>query len=176
MTPPRPPVTLPLYYDYAQSPLKVVATPEGGLRAYKLNSFTGRFDVHNSALIRIKLSRSGDEVFASDEDEFIESTEAHRSLDLRGDGPIFTVYQLRRSMTAAFKVLDEWTQQPLLTAIPYLYRWTFRMWEEEFARQDAGEPPSFHYEPTAPPELVERLNKPDPTPDLAPLQALHFLR
>jgi len=165
-----------LYYDYAQSPLKVVATPEGGLRAYRLNSFTGRFDVHNSAFLRIRLSRSGDEVFASDEEEFIESTEAKRSLDLRGDGPIFTVYQLRRNMGQAIRVLDEEPKRLLRAAIPALYRWTFRMWEEEFARQDAGEPPSFHYEPSAPPEVVERLNKPDPTPDLPPREALHFLR
>lgn len=158
----------PYYYEYLTSPLKVVQLPDGGaVRGYRLNVDTGRFQVENSALRRILAARPGDDIFQIDEEEFISLTEQQRAKWLRGDGPIFAIYRVVAELIALRDHVDTPTWHLTNTeVIPPLERRTFQLWEEEFTRLDAGEAPTFHFEPVAGPAAAGLTKKPDPTRDI----------
>src|SRR5882757_928212 len=157
----------PYYYEYFSSPLKVVQVPDtGAVRGYRLNVDTGRFSVENSALRRILVGHRGDDVFQIDEEEFICLTEQQRAKWLRGDGPIFAVYRVVADLVALHQHVDTPTWLVITEAITALRRRTFQLWDDEFARLDAGEAPTFHSEPVAGPDADGLTRKPDPTRDI----------
>ncbi len=70
---------------------------------------------------------------------------------LRGTGPVFALYD---TITAIFE--QRRTEQRHLSPderalITSLFQRTYKMWEDEFARQDAGQAPSFSYTSALPP-------------------------
>lgn len=159
------------YYDYHSRPLKIVRAPNGGLRAYLLDTHTGRFELANSALRKTGIEERSDDIFTSDEEECIELAESNRSRFLRGDGPIFALYKLVNDIRGLADVVDKQTWDLLRRPIYDIRHRTFQLWKEEFARRDAGQPPSFHYEAVGGPGAVEKYSRPDPTPDITATEA-----
>ncbi|WP_240686781.1 hypothetical protein [Amycolatopsis suaedae] len=112
---------------------------------YLHNWDTGRFDQRTDLIDKVLFATSTPDISRLDEDEFISETESNRSRYLSGDGPIFPLYETIRALYAAAKsegrrlTAEEWA------LVMNLRRRTIRMWEDEFARQAAGEPPSFEY-------------------------------
>lgn len=157
----------PEYYEYYGQAFKIVQTPEGGLRGYKLNTHTGRIEIANAALRKVLWARNSDDIYGSDAEEFVRITEFDRARQLHGDGPIFALYKVVKDMSALSKTVDRQTWTVLAAAIREIRHRTFQLWEEEFARRDAGEPPTFQYEDRAGPD-VKTYGQPDPTPDLPP--------
>lgn len=79
------------YYIVGRRPVKFVPTPDGGMEVLKMNWETGVFEYGMEYLSRA-LSSDGDVDHVS-EDEFIQHVESLRGRRLRGDGPIFALYQ-----------------------------------------------------------------------------------
>lgn len=156
---------LPRYVDYYNNTFKIVEAPGGRLRGYVLDVDSGRFTVANSILSKVLLAH-GEDITYIGEEEFIELTEEKRARYLRGEGPIFSIYKQIDEWFAQKDSLDrdEWRRRRDL--ISELRRRTFAMWEDEFARQEAGEPPSFRYEPEAGLAVAEKMRHVDTTPDM----------
>ncbi|HET6289119.1 MAG TPA: hypothetical protein VFG15_20525 [Amycolatopsis sp.] len=137
-------IEIPVYFDFYHSTYRVDTTPDGSLAGYLLNLRTGRIDEDNSR-IRTVLHAREEDIEVVGEDRYVELTEARRAHHLRGDGPIFALYE---TIQAIHDAADQ-ASRPLEPAEDAMIRVTrartFRMWEQEFARRDAGEPPSFRF-------------------------------
>ncbi|RZQ65023.1 hypothetical protein [Amycolatopsis suaedae] len=137
--------TFPRYYEYYKKTFRIDETPDGGMVGYLHNWDTGRFDQRTDLIDKVLFATSNPEISRLDEDEFLDETERKRASYLQGDGPIFALYETINGLYAAAKsegrrlTAEEWA------LVMSIRRRTFRMWDEEFARQDAGEPPSFAY-------------------------------
>jgi hypothetical protein len=168
-------IELPRYYDYHNNAFKMVEISDGSLRGYLLNFDTGRFEIANSLLQKILFSR-GEDISNIDESEFVRITEINRKRYLDGEGEIFALYkQIDDWFTQRDKLpRDEWLNKRDL--ISELRRRSFRMWEDEFAHQKAGEPPSFRYWPIDDQTTTERRSRTDSTPDISPEQAADWFR
>lgn len=142
----------PRYYQYFARPIKVESTPDGRDVGSILNNDTGRFETAPFEIVEEVLSartESHIRTFRS-EREFIRAVEEARMEHLRGSGPVFALYETisaifeqrraeRRHMTPEERAL-----------VASLFQRTYTMWEDEFARRDAGQQPSFDYEPRYP--------------------------
>jgi hypothetical protein len=135
----------PAYYIYHARTYKVVSTPDGDQQGYVLNLHTGAFDPDNRLINEVMFATTG-EISRVGEDEFIDETEITRADYLNGDGPIFALYQTIDSIYNQAKNEGRERVNPQeLALIKALRRRTFTMWEQEFARQAAGEPPANTY-------------------------------
>ena len=138
----------PAYFQHYGTPYKLVRPPEGGLAGYLLDPATGRFVEDNDKIDDVLWAREG-EIGAVPEEDFIRRTEEFRREYLRGDGPIFALYETIDAMHSVAKEEGHAKisrEQGRLKMALYLR--TFKMWEDEFARRDAGEPPTFSYTST----------------------------
>jgi hypothetical protein len=156
---------VPRYFDYKDNTFKVVQTSTGNLRGYLLNFYTGEFQITNSLLSKVLRSGLGDDITEISEEEFVELTEETRAFHLRGDGPIFAIYETIDNWFDQRDSLSEAEWRNKRDFISELRRRTFHLWEEEFAHREAGIPPSFTYESTTGPAAVERYAYDDTTPD-----------
>jgi len=169
-------INLPEYFDHYDNAFKIVEAPGGGLRGYVLARWTGEFRVANS-LLRKVLFGMGEDISPASEAEFVELTEESRSHYLRGEGPIFAIYKTIDDWFDQRDSLDKAMWRSKRDFISELRRRTFVMWEEEFARQAAGEPPSFEYRSIAGPiEEQKARQHVDPTPDLSEAEAAEWFR
>jgi len=133
------------FYEYYSWPYRIDETPDGGLTGSILDTRTGRFTEKNEPLRKVMHATSTSDISALDEDEFVQLTERERAENLTGDGPIFALYDTVRATWDTARDEGRRITGEELALVEELYRRTFKMWEEEFARQDAGEPPSFQY-------------------------------
>jgi hypothetical protein len=124
-----------LFYSYYGGPYRVVATAEGGLRGYRLNSHLGELEIANSLLEDVLFEHEY-EIVMVHEAEFVDLAEQRRAQYLRGDGPIFQIY---RAVDDALSDRDH-------TLAALLRRRTFALWAEELRCRDEGLPASFEYE------------------------------
>ncbi|MBM0225349.1 MULTISPECIES: hypothetical protein [Micromonospora] len=133
----EPGLALPAYFSYYRSPVKMVATAEGGLTAWRLSIDTGGWEPVTHLADEI-LFAIGGEVSVLTADQFVQRTEHDRGRYLEGEGPVFALYETvqaiedsaaaeRRHLTAR--------EQALISGIR---RRTFVMFEEELQR--AGDP------------------------------------
>lgn len=140
-------VQTPSYFEYYNHAFVVDSTPDGGLTGRILNWKTGRFDEDNEHVTDV-LFDHGPEVRTLDHRRFVIRTEEERHHYLRGDGPVFALYQTIDAIRAAAEEENRRITDEERALIDSLYRRTFRMWEDEFARRAAGEPPTFSYTST----------------------------
>ena len=80
------------YFMVGNFPVKFVPTPSGGLAVLELNLITGEFQPNLDRYDEV-YSR-GAKVDNLSEDEFIQRVERIRARRLRGDGPVFALYEL----------------------------------------------------------------------------------
>ncbi|MBF6437073.1 hypothetical protein [Nocardia cyriacigeorgica] len=140
----------PRFFRYFARSVRLEKTPDGRDVGIILNNRTGRFEEAPFEIVEAILGArtESDISVLRSEDDFIRATEEARRDYLRGEGPIFALYD---TISAIFAQRRE--EQRRLTPeeralIATLYKRTFKMWEDEFARQDAGQPPSFSYRST----------------------------
>ncbi|WP_280482531.1 hypothetical protein [Nocardia cyriacigeorgica] len=140
------------YHQHFARLIKVESALDGRDVGSILNINTGRFETAPFEIVEEVLgarTESHIRTFRS-EREFIRAVEEARMEHLRGSGAVFALYETisaifeqrraeRRHMTPEERAL-----------VASLFRRTYKMWEDEFARQDAGQQPSFDYEPTHP--------------------------
>ncbi|WP_143532271.1 hypothetical protein [Saccharothrix sp. ALI-22-I] len=136
-------VRTPSYYEYYKSTYVLETNSEGDWVGYRLNTDTGEFQPDNRPIAEILLATSTSEVSSLDREEFIWTTEEIRG-QLRGDGPVFALYETINAMYEQKEREGRKSFTPEERAlIRSIRRRTFKMWEEEAARRAAGEPPTF---------------------------------
>ncbi|HEX5995460.1 MAG TPA: hypothetical protein VFY84_10000 [Jiangellales bacterium] len=132
-----PGLSLPAYFSYYQSPVKMVPTPDGGLMAWRLSIDTGGWEPATHLVDEI-LFAVGGEISVLTADRFVQRTEHDRGRYLQGEGPIFALYEtvkaIEDSADAERRRLT--TQEQAL--ISGIRRKTFVMFEEQLQR--AGDP------------------------------------
>ncbi|MET7706869.1 hypothetical protein [Micromonospora sp. NPDC005413] len=92
-----PGLVLPSYYLYYQSPVKIVETPDGGARVWRVSIDTGGWQEKNDLFTDIVFDVGGD-VFRRTAEDFVQEVEAFRAHYLKGEGPIFALYETVRSI------------------------------------------------------------------------------
>lgn len=142
----------PSYHQHYASTIRLEEDDQGNVTGRILNLYTGAFDEATPEQIDDVLGSRGNMDFRElTEDAFILETERERRRRLRGDGTIFAIYDVIDALYGTAKDEGRKVTREEAALIVGLYRRTFPLWEEEFARQAAGEPPSFSYTSLTPP-------------------------
>ncbi|RZQ65022.1 hypothetical protein [Amycolatopsis suaedae] len=134
-----------MYFEYFHRTYRIDETPEGGMVGYLYNWDTGGFDPRTDIIDRVLFDMGHPEISTLSAEEFADETERNRMRYFDGDGPIFALYDTIRGLyTQAKEEGRELTDQEA-DLVYALRQRTFHMWEEDFARQAAGEPSSVNY-------------------------------
>ncbi|MEV0002324.1 hypothetical protein AB0H28_08570 [Micromonospora sp. NPDC050980] len=125
------------YYDYYDTPVKIVLTTEGALTAWRLDRRTGGWQAANDIVDEIVFAMGG-EVFVRSADRFVQRVEEERSLSLTGEGPVFALYETVRAIEEQ-AIAERRAYTPEEAAlVTGIRRRTFVMFEEQLQR--AGDP------------------------------------
>lgn len=136
-------VLTPAYFKYYASTFVLDTDPEGNWVGHRLNIETGEFELDNRPITEVLLATSTSDVTVLERDDFIWWTEQERGR-LRGDGPVFALYETIDAMYEQKEREGRKAFTPEERAlIKSIRRRTFKMWEDEAARRAAGEPPTF---------------------------------
>ncbi|MEW2430215.1 hypothetical protein AB0877_19590 [Micromonospora sp. NPDC047644] len=132
-----PGLVLPSYYLYYQSPVKIVETPDGGARVWRVAIDTGAWQEKNDLFSEIVFDVGGD-IFRRTAEDFVQEVEAFRAHYLKGEGPIFALYETVRSieLLADAEARHETPKEQAL--IRGIRQRTFVMFEEQL--RAAGDP------------------------------------
>ncbi|MEV0157058.1 hypothetical protein AB0H57_25475 [Micromonospora sp. NPDC050686] len=125
------------FFDYFDSPVKIVSSVGGGRIAWRLSSETGGW-TSADRLINKLLLVGGDEIHEISRDQFVQLTERARAHHLKGSGPVFALYE---TVQAILDVQERERRQltPTEWALVYgIRRKTFVMFEREL--QATGDP------------------------------------
>ncbi|MFE9688697.1 hypothetical protein [Micromonospora sp. NPDC005806] len=125
------------YFDYYETPVKLVPTPEGGLAAWRLDRETGGWQPANDLVDEILFAMGGD-IFVRSPERFVQRTEEERGRYVKGEGPIFALYETVRAIEdAAIAEQRPYTVEEV-ALITGIRRRTFVMFEEQL--RQAGDP------------------------------------
>jgi hypothetical protein len=93
-----PGLSLPTFCTYYKHPVKMVETPDGGMAAWRLDSKTGGWESVNAHIDEMLFAVGGEDGELS-RDEFVQLTEWFRGRYLKGEGPIFALYETVTAVT-----------------------------------------------------------------------------
>ncbi|MEV4198643.1 hypothetical protein [Micromonospora globbae] len=130
-------LALPAFFSYFESPVKLVSAEDGGVAAWRLSKDTGGW-VPADDLIDVLLFVGGDEIEELTRDEFVQRTEHDRGYYLRGDGPVFALYETVKAISDAQARERRYPTPTEAALVAGIRRRTFVMFEEELQR--AGDP------------------------------------
>jgi hypothetical protein len=130
-------LALPRYFTYYESPVKLVETPGGGVAGWRLSWDTGGWEPANN-LIDTLLFIGGDEIEEVTPAEFVQQTEHDRGIYLRGDGPVYALYETARAIEETVRREHRYPTEQEQALIRGIRRKTFVMFEEEL--RQAGDP------------------------------------
>jgi hypothetical protein len=130
--------TLPRYYKYYARPVKFVATPDGGMAVWKLSLDTGGWEPGDEALVDEIVGAVGGEVTRLDRDRFIDLTEATRGELIRGEGPVFALYETVNGIIADARKEHHNLTPEAKALVQGIRKRTYAMFEAELARR--GDP------------------------------------
>ncbi|MFI0350664.1 hypothetical protein [Actinomadura sp. 9N407] len=82
----------PEYYLYEETPVVFVEPPGGGLDCLVLSSSTGGFERDLEYVTKIRFGTTAD-IRTLSRTEFVQRVEEFRGRWLRGDGPVFALYE-----------------------------------------------------------------------------------
>jgi hypothetical protein len=126
------------YYIVGDRPVKFVPLPEGGLSIRKMNWQTGIFEYGIEYLARA--SSSDSDVDHVSEQEFIQHVEKIRARRLKGEGPIFALYQTMNAMVDTAKAQGRQLTGEERELVAELRRQTYEMFQNEYP-DDTSIPP-----------------------------------
>ncbi|MEU8393086.1 hypothetical protein [Micromonospora sp. NPDC048842] len=117
--------------------MKIVETPDGGARVWRVAIDTGAWQEKNDLFSEIVFDIGGD-VFRRTPEDFVQEVEAFRAHYLEGEGPIFALYETVRSiqLIADAEARHETPKEQAL--IRGIRQRTFVMFEEQL--RAAGDP------------------------------------
>lgn len=82
----------PQYYTYERRPVIFTETSDGGLAIWALSGHTGEFELNRNYLEKIWFGTTAD-IETVTRDEFIQLVEEYRARRLKGEGPVFALYE-----------------------------------------------------------------------------------
>lgn len=132
-----PGLVLPSYYLYYQSPVKIVETPDGDIRVWRVSIDSGGWQEENDLFSEIVFDVGG-EVFRRTPEDFVQEVERFRAHYLEGDGPIFALYETVQAVRDAAKAEDRHLTPQERAIICGIRQRTFVMFEEQL--RVAGDP------------------------------------
>lgn len=121
---------LPSYYLYFRSPVKIVETPDGGARVWRVSIDAGGWHEKNEIFTEITLGVGGD-IFRRTPEEFVQEVERFRAHYLEGDGPIFALYETIQAVRDMAKAEDRHLTSKERALIHGIRQRTFVMFEEQ---------------------------------------------
>lgn len=130
-------LVLPKFFNYYDSPLKLVETDDGGVAGWRLSKDTGGWQPANHLIDKV-LFVGGDEVDEISREEFVQLTEHDRGRYLRGEGSIFALYETVRAIEEDLGRERRYPTPAEQALIRGIRRRTFVMFEEQL--QQAGDP------------------------------------
>ncbi|MEV1055660.1 hypothetical protein AB0I92_00275 [Micromonospora chalcea] len=107
------------------------------MAGWRLSLDTGRWQPANNLVDRLLFGRD-DEIFEISPEEFVWYVEQERGLSLRGDGPIFALYETVRAIQDTVREERRYPTPHEQALIRGVRRRTFVMFEEQL--QQAGDP------------------------------------
>ncbi|MEV0325553.1 hypothetical protein AB0H63_03765 [Micromonospora echinospora] len=135
-----PGLVLPAYSLYYDCPVKLVETPEGGMRAWRLSIDHGGWSAANDLIDEI-LFAVGGEISMVPPGEFVQEVEKFRACYLSGNGPVFALYATVAAITATEEKRTLTDRERAL--VRGIRRKTFVMFEEQLRQQgDPGADPT----------------------------------
>jgi hypothetical protein len=132
-----PGLVFPAFYSYYESPVKIVEKGGGDVAAWRLSKDSGGWIPADHLLGKL-FAAEGDEVEALTREEFIQRTEHDRGYYLRGEGPVFALYETVRAIQDAVARERRYPKPTELALIAGIQRKTFVMFEEQL--QQSGDP------------------------------------
>ncbi|MGF6885500.1 hypothetical protein ABIA39_003958 [Nocardia sp. GAS34] len=136
----------PSYFRFYNGTIRLDEPPEGRVSGQKLNIDTGLFEPASFDEISSVLGARDDyDLSMLSEENFVKETEVARSYYLRGEGPVFDIYDSIQKIFDRSKAEGRRISSEEADEVYSLWHQSFRLWEEESARLAAGEDPSFHY-------------------------------
>lgn len=142
---------MPLFFKYFNKTYKLDRRANGNVHGSMLNLHTGAFEDNNQHIDDVLFATSEAEIRTINEDRFVQQTKIERQRYLRGDGPIFAFYDTIKGINDQALAENRKYAPEERALIVTLRKRTFQIWEEEFARRAAGEPPSFEFTSAIPP-------------------------
>ena len=136
-------VPTPRYFKCFNKTYKVDRDGDGNLTGYLLNVRTGEFEDNPAHLEKVLGGELPSNFRELSEAEFIAETERERSFYLRGEGPLFALYETIDGMRKQAKAEGRALTQQEESFIASLQRRTFAMWETELSRRASGQPAGF---------------------------------
>ncbi|MBM7492612.1 hypothetical protein JOD64_003834 [Micromonospora luteifusca] len=133
----KPGLALPAYYLYYQSPVKIVETADGGARVWRVSVDSGGWHEKNDIFVEVTLGVGGD-IFRRTAEDFVQEVEAFRAYHLKGDGPIFALYDAVRAIEELADAETRHETPSEQAIIRGIRRRTFVMFEEQL--RAAGDP------------------------------------
>ncbi len=128
---------LPAYFSYYQRPVKFLATPDGGMAAYRLSWQDGGWEPADDIANEV-IGAVGGEISELDRDRFIDLTERNRAELLRGDGPVYALYETVNAMVTDARNSGRVLTPEEKALVRGVRRRTYAMFEAELARR--GDP------------------------------------
>jgi hypothetical protein len=141
---------MPHFYLYYNRTYQLDRLENGNVGGFMLNLWTGGFDKNNRHIDEVLFAMGTPEISKLNENRFVQETEKLREHYLRGDGAVFALYDTIRALYAQALAEDRRITKEEVALVISLRKHTFGMWEDELARQAAGEPPSFTVRPIMP--------------------------
>ncbi|MFE9653039.1 hypothetical protein [Micromonospora sp. NPDC006431] len=130
-------LALPRFFTYYDSPVKLVETSDGGVAGWRLSPDTGGWRPANNLIDKV-LFVGGDEIHEVSRDEFVWHTEQDRGHYLRGEGPVYALYETVRAIEETLRQERRYPTPHEQALIKGIRRRTFVMFEEQLQR--AGDP------------------------------------
>jgi len=128
---------LPAYYSYYTRPVKFLATPDGGMAAWKMSWETGGWEPADELVNEI-IGAVGGEISPIDKDRFIDLTEDNRAELLRGEGPVYALYETVNALMRDARESGRAPTDEEKALVKGIRRRTYAMFEAELARR--GDP------------------------------------
>ncbi|WP_431931084.1 hypothetical protein [Micromonospora sp. RP3T] len=125
------------YYDYYDNPVKIMPTADGGLTAWRLDHRTGGWQAADDVIDEIVFAMGGD-IFVRSADRFVQRVEEERGRYLKGDGPVFALYETVRAIDEQATAERRAYTPEEAALVAGIRRRTFVMFEEQLQR--AGDP------------------------------------
>jgi hypothetical protein len=128
---------LPAYFSYYRRPVKFLATPDGGMAAWKLNWDTGGWDPADDIANEV-IGAVGGEISPIGREQFIDLTESNRGRLLRGEGPVYALYETVEALLGDVREGRRTLTDDEKALVKGVRRRTYAMFEADLARR--GDP------------------------------------
>ncbi|WP_243789531.1 hypothetical protein [Saccharopolyspora gloriosae] len=132
------------YFSYYNKTFFIDIDHEHREKGYLLNLHDGDFDERSDLIAEVVFATTED-IHPRSHEAFIVNTEECRADHLRGDGPIFALYETIEGLYEQRKAENRRFPEQERALINTLRPRTFHMWDEEFERRAAGDDATFQY-------------------------------